>query len=256
MPKTKTGINFYNKKSNKKYNAVIFDFHFTLAHFYPSREKIYRMVIKKYGFLCSSQDIARAFSKTWMNYTDIDLINAFSLHVNKSSMEKWWLKFHSKVFLGLGIKDKKLLKLINNDISNLVYKDNSIYRLYPDVINILTILKRHGVKIGIITNAHKTIRKIIRDLGLTNYFDCVTISCEVGLSKPNPDIFRYTFKRMGVNVENVLYVGDGYHTDVIGSESVGCDLIIINRKDKNGKKQNKYPYINNLSQIKKIIFIK
>ncbi|MFA6227447.1 MAG: HAD-IA family hydrolase [Candidatus Paceibacterota bacterium] len=252
MPKLKKETVLTDKES-RKYRGVVFDFHFTIAHFYPSREKVYEKIFNKYGFTNSPKDIARAFSRAWLKYTDKELIEAFSQQIDIPSMENWWLEFHSGVFMTLGIEDKKILELINKDISDLVYKDSSIYRLYPDVLETLSFLKKKKVKIGMITNAHGTIREIINELGITEYFDYITISCEVGLSKPDPKIFEYTFEKMGLHNKDVLFVGDSYHTDVVGSEIAGCAIAIIDRKDKDGKKLNKYLHLNNLTQIKNLI---
>ncbi|MFH1454999.1 MAG: hypothetical protein ABIF22_01620 [bacterium] len=120
MPKSKNKTILPIKKPSKKYKGVIFDFHFTMAHFYPSRERIYGEVLKKYGFTNSPKDIARAFSRAWLKYTDNELIEAFGQQIDIPSMEKWWLEFHSEVFMTLGIKDKKILESINKDISDLV----------------------------------------------------------------------------------------------------------------------------------------
>ena len=214
---------------------------------------MYEKVFKKYGFTNSPKEIARAFSRAWLKYTDNELIEAFSLQIDIPSMEKWWLEFHSEVFMTLGIKDRKILELINKDISDLVYRDSSIYRLYPDVLDTLSFLRGKGVKVGMITNAHGTIREIINELGITDYFDCITISCDIGLSKPDSRIFEYTFEKMGLHNKDVLFVGDSYHTDVVGSEIAGCDIAVIDRKDKDGKRLDNYLYLNNLTQIKNLI---
>lgn len=103
------------------------------------------------------------------------------------------------------------------------------------------------------TNAHGTIREIIDELDITEYFDYITISCEVGFSKPDPRIFEYTFEKMGLYNKDVLFVGDSYHTDVVGSKIAECDIAVIDRKDKDGKKQNNYLRLNNLTQIKNLI---
>ena len=253
MRKTKSTKNLSPQEHQKKYAGVVFDFHFTIAHFFPSREKVYEQVLKKYGFTNSPEEIAKAFAMAWPKYTDKELIKAFSLQIDTSSMEKWWSEFHSKVFNKLGITDENILKLISYDISEFIYKDYSIYRLYPDVLEILSFLREKGVRIGMITNAHSTIREIIKKLGIVNYFDYITISCEVGLSKPNPEIFKYTFKKMGLKTKDILFIGDSYHTDVVGSEAVGCDVAIIKREDKDGKKQNNCLYLNNLNQIKDLV---
>lgn len=239
-----------NMKNTKKYKAVIFDFHFTLAFFYPSREHIYCNILKRYGYIIDKEKLSIFISRTWSEYSDQELIEAFKSQTDEITMERWWYDFHSRVFSKFNLNEQGSIKTISQEIANLVYKDSTIYKLYPDVLSTLSLLKSKGIKIGIITNAHKSIITIIDKLGLKPFLDDIIVSCDVGLSKPNPEIFRLASHRLDVDLNDSLFIGDSYHTDTVGSIEAGCDSIVINRKDKASKNyEGNFLTINSLKEI-------
>jgi len=61
---------------------------------------------------------------------------------------------------------------------------------------------------------------------ITNLFEEIVISGEVGWRKPNHIIFE-----TAVNKLKVLFVGDNYNADVVGSKALGIDAAWINRKN-------------------------
>ncbi|MBR5545424.1 MAG: HAD-IA family hydrolase [Clostridia bacterium] len=82
------------------------------------------------------------------------------------------------------------------------------YALMPDTKKLLAALETKGLKLGIVSNNYATIRQTLDELGLTSYFDCIVISEEVGLQKPDPAIIRLACEQCGVEPEDTIYVGD------------------------------------------------
>lgn len=100
---------------------------------------------------------------------------------------------------------------------------------FPQVEGLLKNLRKEGYRLGVISNWDHTARSILDENGLTRYFDNIVISSEVGVTKPDPRIFRLAFEQAGVSPEECLYIGDNYYDDGVGSEKVGMDYLIINR---------------------------
>lgn len=82
------------------------------------------------------------------------------------------------------------------------------YTLMPDAEMVLAELKKKGLKLGIVSNNYTTIYETLSELGLMPYFDCIVISEEVGLQKPDPAIIQLACTRCGVNPKDTIYVGD------------------------------------------------
>ena len=84
-------------------------------------------------------------------------------------------------------------------------------------------VQQKGSFLGVITNgpsAHQ--RKKYRALGLADWIseDHVITSGEVGINKPDPEIFRIAALRWGLSPQKTWYVGDSYEHDII-SDSPG-----------------------------------
>jgi putative hydrolase of the HAD superfamily len=68
----------------------------------------------------------------------------------------------------------------------------------------------------------KQAEKLIR-LGVVKYLDprAIFISDQVGISKPNPKLYRYALDRLGVAADQVMYVGDNPAKDIAPAKDVG-----------------------------------
>jgi putative hydrolase of the HAD superfamily len=101
---------------------------------------------------------------------------------------------------------------------------------YPDAIEILPILREHGIQIGLITNAYHPMW--MRDLeleavGLLAHFaPCRLSSADVGYLKPHPAIFEAALHCLGVQADEAVFVGDSPEVDIAGAQSVGIRAVL------------------------------
>ena len=95
------------------------------------------------------------------------------------------------------------------------------YCLMPDADRLLSALREKGLKLGVVSNNYTTIYETLSELGLTRYFDCIVISEEVGLQKPDPAILRLACERCGVSPNETLYVGD-HPFDIVCAHAAGA----------------------------------
>ena len=107
----------------------------------------------------------------------------------------------------------------------------SLY-LYEDV----TVLEElHAYHIGIITNgAHdehtdSQLSKV-RHLRLSERIQSLTISGEIGIRKPNIEIFEVACERADALPEEAIFVGDTVGNDIVGANRAGMTSVFINRK--------------------------
>lgn len=82
------------------------------------------------------------------------------------------------------------------------------YTLMEHAAEVLHCLKEKGLKLGIVSNNYASVRQTLDELALTPYFDCIVISEEVGLYKPDPAIIRLACDLCGVSPAQTIYTGD------------------------------------------------
>lgn len=80
-------------------------------------------------------------------------------------------------------------------------------------------------KLGLISNGSSNIQK----LRISKFFKCSVFAREVGHEKPAPEIFRAAAEVAGCAIGEILHVGDGQHTDILGASNAGIEMVWINR---------------------------
>ena len=95
---------------------------------------------------------------------------------------------------------------------------------YPGVFAVLASL-RQRVPIGCVTDGDPAIQRgKLAALGLTDAFDVVVLSDELGREhrKPDPLPFRRAVTALGVDPARTVHVGDRPAKDVVGALAAGC----------------------------------
>lgn len=67
----------------------------------------------------------------------------------------------------------------------------------------------------------RTLRKILDQDGLSQYFRHFTFSDELGRSKPHPSAYLTTLAGLQATPTEAVHVGDLPHTDILGAQRVG-----------------------------------
>lgn len=111
-------------------------------------------------------------------------------------------------------------------ISQLYY---SFFRIdfVPGLKEMLTNLSGK-YKLAIISNTTSNIsRLVLRKFDIKQYFNCVVLSRDLGLRKPDPEIFNFTLQNLGVKNFETIHVGDSLEQDIQGAKNVGIKTVWI-----------------------------
>jgi putative hydrolase of the HAD superfamily len=94
---------------------------------------------------------------------------------------------------------------------------------------LLDSLRSRGLKTGLVANSWpdpaRLLRADVAAFGLSEQFDVIVISEEIGFRKPQPEIFLYALGQLGVDPENAMFVGDRLDSDVQGAAQVGMATV-------------------------------
>lgn len=109
-----------------------------------------------------------------------------------------------------------------------------------DAVETLETLKARSYKVGLVSNCADPISVLWPTTPFNQHLDTAVLSCEVGLLKPNPQIYLLGCERLGVEPERCLYVGDGSSNELTGASEVGMDAVLIRTPDdtEDGKRQS------------------
>jgi HAD superfamily hydrolase (TIGR01509 family) len=93
-------------------------------------------------------------------------------------------------------------------IQDLINKYDQKRILNLELIEIIKDLKTRDYKIGILSNYSITLREKLTRLNIIDLFDEVIISSEVGLQKPQPEIFEILFNKLRIKNNEMIFIDD------------------------------------------------
>ncbi|UOE37899.1 YjjG family noncanonical pyrimidine nucleotidase [Chryseobacterium oryzae] len=118
---------------------------------------------------------------------------------------------------------------------------------------ILEYLKNKNYKLHIISNGFQEVteRKCILS-GIDHYFQTITSADSVGVRKPNPEIFEYSFSLANASKNESILIGDDWIADITGAQNFGIDVIFFDVLKENKSSEN-LKTIQHLLQIKEYL---
>lgn len=96
---------------------------------------------------------------------------------------------------------------------------------FPDTFSTLEELRKRGFLLGIVSNRSwggKLFEEDLQEMDLFEYFDPrhIAISADLGIRKPNPDIFLRTLNALHVAPREAAMVGDSLRADMAGAKKL------------------------------------
>ncbi|MDV5065294.1 HAD family hydrolase [Bacillus sp. W1] len=131
-----------------------------------------------------------------------------------------------------------------------LYKKN--WTLFEDVLYTLQTLQQRGHSLGIISNGdyEQQIERLTA-LNILQYFKYIFTSSELGISKPDPEIFHKAVLQLNLEMKDCYYIGDRLETDAISSTAAGMQGIWLNRD--NSQLKYNIPTICSLHEVLTVI---
>ncbi len=99
------------------------------------------------------------------------------------------------------------------------------WRSYADTLPTLRLLHESHVPVAVVRNIGFDIRPFREAFGFAKYVESWILSYEVGLCKPNPDIFQFACQTLGVATDRALMVGDT-PADA-AAVNAGCRVLVL-----------------------------
>lgn len=111
-------------------------------------------------------------------------------------------------------------------------------------------------RLGVISNAFKDVQyNKLRGIGILEYFDTIILSEEMGIRKPDERIFCRAAEALGCDVEECIYVGNSFETDIVGAMNAGMMTCWFNADGKGIEQGDVQPdfIITQLHELLKIL---
>lgn len=186
--------------------AIFFDLFFTLI--YPeyldeNENDVIGITISEWEEYAENNELynERARGKIKNEREIIDkIVNPMPYQITEIQKQKILEKREERIKKALFIVDKKILDTLRK-------------------------IRMRGFKLGIISNADVIDIKYWNDSPLSELFDLALFSCDVGMIKPETEIYQLAMNKLEVTPEESIFVGDGGSNELYGAQSAGMKTI-------------------------------
>jgi putative hydrolase of the HAD superfamily len=104
------------------------------------------------------------------------------------------------------------------------------FRAFAEVHTVLRGLRERGARVVVVSNWDVSLHGVLRDTGLDGLVDGVLTSAEVGVAKPDPELFRRALALAGdVAPGAAVHVGDDPVSDGEGARAAGIPVVLLDR---------------------------
>ena len=210
-----------------KIEALTFDWYGTLANHrhHAGRGRLFL------GYL-ASQGLRSAPWDRRILYNVFDYYSA--VYKPESSDEEkrlFWIQFTNLLFEqlqvgGTTVSQSELHAAAIRDIFG-----SGCFELYVDVQPVLQALRRRGQRLAVVSNWHRGLDSFCHEMNLSNLLDAVISSSDIGIEKPDPRIFLEAVRRLRVQPDCIVHVGDEPNDDFTGAVAAGLRAILIDRRN-------------------------
>ena len=143
--------------------------------------------------------------------------------------------------------------LVTGDMEKVMAYVDQELQLDPKLISVLKLLRRHGVKVGVISNhIQECLVAIMAHFGIQEYFDVIVTSSLVQAKKEELVPIKYAMFQLEARNKDVIVVGDSYERDILPSKTLGIDAYLL-RTDYNLNKDSSYIF--SLAEVPAILGI-
>lgn len=216
----------------KKYKAIFLDWDDTIGDFHHAELHALRDIYEKYNLTKLYPTFEDYYNEyhpynlmLWDKYGQ-SLITKDELH-----LERFYHPISKQLFADSDFTDYDA-KCMGKDFSALTLE---YFSCLPDAEQVVRYLfSKYSLTIvsnGFIEQQYEKIRRS----GLADCFNHVVLSEEVGVQKPNADIFFYALGLDNLRSDEVLMIGDGWSSDIQGAKNAGIDQMWIHESEEKEK---------------------
>ena len=210
---------------NKTYKALFLDWDDTIGDWAGAEHKALQDIYAHYrldALYPSFEDYLNAYKpynlELWTRY-------------GQGEITKEWLHFQRfyKPIERLEARGERLEELAHEMGAEFLRLTNKYFSVLPGAAEVVRELAKH-YPLTIISNGFKEVQYYkFAHSGLADCFAYTIISEEVGINKPQPEIFRIALQMNGVTADEAVMIGDSYSSDIQGAKNAGIDQIWLHQ---------------------------
>jgi putative hydrolase of the HAD superfamily len=202
----------------ERLRAVLFDVDFTLAKPGP--------LLGPDGYRRAGERHGLALDPARYDEARTAAIEDLEHHPELEHDETIWIRFTEDIIRGMSGRGPQVTGLAVEIVK--AWEHSMNFELYEDAPPVLRELRRHGLRIGLVSNTSRDLERFVDTFSLD--VDAVVSSGSHGKVKPDPSIFRAALAMLAVAPEDAVMVGDSLLDDVEGARLIGMRAFLLDRE--------------------------
>lgn len=198
-------------KDNQKIKAIVFDIGDVLA--------LSKQPLKKYKnrnhHLGIHESIAKKLNISLDQYFD-SIDTTYTKSIEGKISKKQAMETLSK---NLNISKKELIKIYSRAYIR-EFKQNK------ELLKRAFKLKRLGYKIAVLSDQWFLSKEALMPKKIYKKFNVVAVSCDVGIRKPNPKIYKLAVKKLKLAPQKILFI-DNQKWNIVPAKKLGIKTILF-----------------------------
>ncbi len=204
--------------------AIFFDAVGTLFYLNGTVGDHYALGGSEVGLDLDARELERAFHTAWKKMPQRAAIDGPRENDDKG----WWREL---IDLVLDQVAPSLSELDRDNFFEIAYEhfaEAGVWQVYPEVPDVLGQLQPR-FELAVISNFDGRLRLILHHLGISKFFTHIFVSSELGVDKPDPEIYRRAVTLMKLHPNEVLHVGDDPQRDWEAATAAGLSVFRLDR---------------------------
>lgn len=162
-------------------------------------------------------------------YSDY-VVSYQDIETNKLLLNDWLLSLNSQADINLFLSDL-----------DSIFADEKIFNSYCflDTINLLKKFKSKNIPLICLSNTEPFVYPYLKKFIIDPYFDNSILSWQVGVRKPDPQIYQKIFEFIEAKPDEIIFVDDKPE-NVISAKSLGINALLFENNQKFFKSLDSY----------------
>ena len=191
----------------------------TLIQPWPSVGAVYGKTAREFGIEIKDEDVNERFH----------LVFGQAQTNKKITMRKekdFWREVVTTIFqpFAKGQKIDPIFEILWD-----LFAEGKHWRIAKSAEITLQKIKDRGYRLAVLSNNDSRLRSVLNDHNITPLFEELFISSELGVEKPDPNIFRAVEKKMNEGPSSFLHLGDSHSRDFEGARAAGWSALLYGK---------------------------
>jgi len=192
----------------KEYDYYLFDLFHTLVRIEP----YFKIEKREYNILGITQS-------EWTSFTEYDYQNRALGYIKRPE-----------------VIVENIVKNINKNTSEEVIEQiyrirkerfrTALVNIKPNILDTIKKLVEKGKTLILVSNADVFDKMSWDESPLSSYFSETIFSCDIGIMKPDKEIYLHAIQSVDANIYSSVFIGDGGHDELLGAKKIGLDTIL------------------------------